>query len=60
MNLEMKHTAIIPITETVIYPGVASRIFVNEVIGQNIKKLIVRNDTLAVGVTTKDYHAYDL
>lgn len=60
MNLELKNAPVIPITETVIYPGIANRIFVNEVIGQNIKKLIVKNDTLAVGVTTKDYHAYDL
>ncbi|MEG0380048.1 MAG: endopeptidase La, partial [Eubacterium sp.] len=60
MNLELKKAPIIPITETVIFPGISNRIFVNEVIGQNIKKLIVKNNTQAVGVTTKNYHAYDL
>ncbi|MEG0309577.1 MAG: endopeptidase La [Eubacterium sp.] len=60
MNLELQNAPIIPITETVIFPGIANRIFVNEVIGQNIKKLIVQNDTKAIGVTTKNYQAYDL
>lgn len=57
---ELQNAPVIPITETVIFPGIANRIFVNEVIGQNIKNLIVKNNTLAVGVSTKDYHAYDL
>ena len=59
-NQELKQAPIIPITETVIFPGISNRIFVNEVIGQNIKKLIVENNTLAIGLTTRNYHAYDL
>ncbi|MDO4288984.1 MAG: endopeptidase La [Eubacterium sp.] len=60
MHQELKHAPIIPITETVIFPGISNRIFVNEVIGQNIKQLIIENNTLAIGLTTKNYHAYDL
>ena len=60
MDQTLKHAPIIPITETVIFPGISNRIFVNEVIGQNIKKLIIENNTLAIGLTTKNYHAYDL
>jgi len=54
-NLEIKNAPLIPITETVIYPGIANRIFVNEEIGKNIKELIVKNNTLAIGLSTKDY-----
>ena len=54
-NLEIKNAPLIPITETVIYPGIANRIFVNEEIGKNIKELITKNNTLAIGLSTKDY-----
>ena len=60
MSTEMNKAPVVPITETVIFPGTTNRIFVNEVIGQNIRKLIAQNQTLAVGLTTKVYHAYDL
>lgn len=60
MSSELRNAPVIPITETVIYPGISTRIYVNEVIGHNIKKLIDEGKTVAVGVTTKDYHAYDL
>lgn len=52
---ETKKAPLIPITETVIYPGIANRIFVNEDIGNNIKELIVKNNTLAIGLSTRDY-----
>jgi len=54
-NLKIKNAPLIPITETVIYPGIANRIFVNEDIGNNIKELIVKDNTLAIGLSTKDY-----
>ncbi|MBC3795537.1 endopeptidase La [Acetobacterium tundrae] len=53
--LEIKNAPLIPITETVIYPGISTRIFVNDDIGNNIKELIVKNNTLAIGLSTKDY-----
>ena len=52
---EIKNAPLIPITETVIYPGISNRIFVNEDIGNNIKELITKNNTLAIGLSTKDY-----
>ncbi|MGL4606908.1 MAG: endopeptidase La [Eubacteriaceae bacterium] len=54
-TLEMKIAPVIPITETVIYPGISNRIFVTEDIGNNIKELIVKNNTLVIGLSTKDY-----
>jgi len=54
-TLEIKSAPLIPITETVIYPGISNRIFVNEDIGNNIKELIIKNNTLAIGLSTKDY-----
>ena len=54
-TLEIKNAPLIPITETVIYPGISNRIFVNEDIGNNIKELIIKNNTLAIGLSTKDY-----
>lgn len=57
---EQQRLPIIPITETVVFPGIDNRIFVNEVIGQSIKNLIIQNHTEAIGVTTKAYYAYDL
>lgn len=60
MSTELQRAPLIPITETVIFPGTTNRIFVNEVIGQNIRKLIAKGQTQAVGLTTKMYHAYDL
>ena len=53
--LEIKNAPLIPITETVIYPGISTRIYVNDDIGNNIKELIVKNNTLAIGLSTKDY-----
>ena len=53
--MEIKKAPLIPITETVIYPGISNRIFVNEEIGKNIKELIIKNNTLAIGLSTKDY-----
>jgi ATP-dependent Lon protease len=53
--LEIKNAPLIPITETVIYPGISTRIYVNEDIGNNIKELIIKNNTLAIGLSTKDY-----
>ncbi len=53
--MEIKNAPLIPITETVIYPGISNRIFVNEEIGKNIKELIIKNNTLAIGLSTKDY-----
>lgn len=53
--LEIKNAPLIPITETVIYPSITNRIFVNEEIGNNIKELIAKNNTLAIGLSTKDY-----
>ncbi len=50
---------VIPITETVIFPGIKNRIFVNDVIGKNIKKYIGESNTLAVGVSTKQYSEYN-
>lgn len=54
-TMEIKKAPLIPITETVIYPGISNRIFVNEEIGKNIKELIIKNNTLAIGLSTKDY-----
>jgi ATP-dependent Lon protease len=59
MNQE-KRVPIIPITETVIFPGISNRIYVNDVIGKNIQNMLVKNNTLAIGVATKEYDAYDL
>lgn len=50
---------VIPITETVVFPGIRNRIFVNNTIGLNISKYIGGSNTLAVGIATKNYHEYD-
>ncbi len=60
MTMELKNAPVIPITETVIFPGIQNRIFVNDVIGNNIKKYILDQNTLAMGVTTRRYNDYDL
>jgi ATP-dependent Lon protease len=54
-TFEVKNAPLIPITETVIYPGISNRIFVNDEIGNNIKELIIKNNTLAIGLSTTDY-----
>jgi ATP-dependent Lon protease len=54
-TLEIKNAPLIPITETVIYPGISNRILVNEEIGKNIKELIAKDNTQAIGLSTKDY-----
>lgn len=60
MNTDVPMRApILPITETVIFPGIQTRIYVNETIGKNVKEYIGEH-TLAIGVTTKDYSDYDL
>ena len=56
---QLTKAPVIPITETVIFPGIHNRIFVNEVIGLNIKKYIGDSNTLAVGVATKNYYEYE-
>ena len=56
---QLTKAPVIPITETVIFPGIHNRIFVNEVIGLNIKKYIGDSNTLAVGVATKSYYEYE-
>ena len=60
MTMELKNAPVMPITETVIFPGIQNRIFVNDVIGNNIKKYILDQNTLAMGVTTRRYNDYDL
>lgn len=59
MDDVMMRAPVIPITETVIFPGIKNRIFVNDVIGTNIKKYIGESNTLAIGVSTRDYNEYD-
>ncbi len=60
MSTELRNAPLIPITETVLFSGTKNRIYVNETIGNNIRKLINKGITQAVGLTTKTYHAYDL
>ena len=50
---------VIPITETVIFPGIKNRIYVNETIGNNIKQYMGDANTLAVGLTTKGNIPYE-
>jgi ATP-dependent Lon protease len=50
---------VIPITETVIFPGIKNRIYVNETIGNNIKHYMGEENTLAVGLTTKGNIPYE-
>ena len=45
---------VIPITETVIFPGIKNRIYVTETVGRNIQKYIGEANSLAVGVSTKE------
>ncbi len=60
MTMDHQNVPVIPITETVIFPGINTRIFVNEEIGMNIKRFVLDQNTLAVGVTTRDYLDYDM
>ncbi|MGN0194786.1 MAG: endopeptidase La [Pseudoramibacter sp.] len=50
---------VIPITETVIFPGIKNRIYVNETIGNNIKRYMGEENNLAVGLTTKGNVPYE-
>lgn len=51
--------SVIPITETVIFPGIKNRIYVTETVGRNIQKYIGEANSLAVGVSTKEDVALD-
>jgi ATP-dependent Lon protease len=54
-----KKAPVIPITETVIFPGIKNRIYVNETIGNNIKHYMGEENTLAIGLTTKGNIPYE-
>lgn len=60
MSTEANRAAIIPITDTVLYPGITSHIFVNKAIGEHVRKLIMRNQAHGIGLAVKAYHAMDL
>ncbi len=60
MSQDKKMLPIIPITETVIFPGIKSHIYVNKVIGENIRKQLMHNQPMAIALTVKKYDAFDL
>lgn len=60
MSNALKNLPVIPITDTVIFPGIKSHIFVNKAIGENIRKLMMHNQTQVIGLSVRKYHAFDL
>ena len=53
MDYTYKKAPVIPITETVIFPGISNKIFINNQIGDTVKKLLTNDNNVAIGLTTK-------